>query len=82
MDTLIMLVSVYTNESDELKNVTLFMNYSRSDYVIIHSTSTMKESLNSLQVEVNGCKYTISNIDPKTSLNEWLHGQPGLKGDI
>jgi hypothetical protein len=33
-----------------------------------------------ITVEVNGVQHIISNTSPKTSLNEWLRSQPGLKG--
>ena len=33
-----------------------------------------------IKIGVNGVSYTIENIDPKTSLNDWLRAQPGLKG--
>ena len=38
--------------------------------------------VDAINVEVNGVKYSISNTSPKTTLNEWLRSQPGLKGDI
>ncbi|XP_028399776.1 xanthine dehydrogenase/oxidase-like isoform X2 [Dendronephthya gigantea] len=36
--------------------------------------------VNVINVEVNGVKYTISNTNPRISLNDWLRSQPGLKG--
>ena len=36
--------------------------------------------IDKINVEVNGIKYIISNTSLKTSLNEWLRSQPGLKG--
>ena len=38
------------------------------------------KSVDSINVEVNGVKFTISNTSPKISLNEWLRSQPGLRG--
>ena len=38
-------------------------------------------SVDVINVEVNGVKYNISNTSPKTTLNEWLRAQPGLKGN-
>ena len=40
------------------------------------------KSVDTINVEVNGVKYVISNTSPKISLNEWLRSQPGLQGII
>jgi hypothetical protein len=40
----------------------------------------MESPVDAISVEVNGVKYSISRTSPKTSLNEWLRSQPGLKG--
>ena len=39
------------------------------------------KSVDTISFKVNGVKYIISNTSPKTSLNEWLRSQPGLKGN-
>ena len=40
----------------------------------------MEKPLDRINVEVNGVQHIIFNTSPKTSLNEWLRSQPGLKG--
>jgi hypothetical protein len=40
----------------------------------------MEKPLDRINVKVNGVQHIIFNTSPKTSLNEWLRSQPGLKG--
>ena len=40
----------------------------------------MDTPVSAINIEVNGVNYSITNTNPKTSLNEWLRSQPGLKG--
>ena len=42
----------------------------------------LETPIDAINVEVDGVKYSISKTSPKTSLNEWLRSQPGLKGDV
>ena len=51
------------------------------EYVIIDYPGMMGSPVAAINVEVNGVTYSISNTSAKTSLNEWLRSQPGLKGD-
>ena len=44
------------------------------------SEKLMEKPVDRINVEVNGVQHIIFNTSPKTSLNEWLRSQPGLKG--
>jgi hypothetical protein len=58
-----------------------FLHSVRINHVIIDSPIVMESQVDAINVEVNGVNYSISNTSAKTSLNDWLRSQPGLKGD-
>ena len=57
------------------------MSYLSNGVVVIDYSKMSEDSIRVINIEVNGVHYAISNTNPKTSLNEWLRSQPGLKGD-
>ena len=58
-----------------------FMCDFSNDYIIINNPNILEMPAEAINVEVNGVKYSISNTSPKTSINEWIRSQPGLKGN-
>ena len=40
----------------------------------------MEKAIDTVQLQVNGVNYSISNPNAKATLNEWLRSQYGLKG--
>ena len=56
-----------------------------SDFAIFSSRTQSHQTsqggvLDKIVFLINGTETTVHNPDPKMSLNEWIRGQPGLKG--